>query len=60
MSKTPSSCSFDAFLKGNEIMLDSKIIMSHYSEELLNSELARKEFAEPDREPIPRHEKPAT
>ncbi len=36
-------------------MLDAKIMMTHYSAEVLFSDEARAEFVEPDLEPIPRH-----
>ena len=57
MSKTPSTSSFRSFLDANKVMLDSKIMLSHYSEKVLQSEKARQEFVEPDLEPIPRHER---
>ncbi|MEP5569281.1 MAG: hypothetical protein ABJN62_15680 [Halioglobus sp.] len=49
-----SSCA-DDFIEQKPEMLDSRIMMTHYSAELLFSDEARKEFLEPNRSPIPRH-----
>ena len=40
----------------NPRLLDSKIMMTHYSAGLLFSSEARAQFVEPDLGPIPRHE----
>lgn len=56
MEKTPTCESAGAFLDHNPRILDSKIMMSHYSQEALFSDQARTEFVEPDRAPIPRHQ----
>ena len=58
MAKTPASPSSDAFIERNPILLDSKIMLTHYSAELLFSPDARASFVEPDLDPIPRHEPP--
>lgn len=55
MEATPGSESSDAFIEQNPEMLDSKIMMTHYSAELLFSEEARATFVEPDLDPIPRY-----
>lgn len=55
MEKTPSAASADAFIDQNPIMLDAKIMLTHYSAELIFSEEARAKFVEPDRDPIPRY-----
>lgn len=55
MKKTAGSRSADAFIDANPMMLDSKIMMTHYSTELLFSDEARAEFVEPDLDPIPRY-----
>lgn len=55
MEATPSSESADAFIEQNPEMLDSKIMMTHYSAELLFSAEARATFVEPDLDPIPRY-----
>ena len=55
MEATPSSESSDAFIEQNPKMLDAKIMMTHYSAELLFSTGAREKFVEPDLDPIPRY-----
>lgn len=55
MSKTKSSNSADDFINKNTEMLDSKIMMTHYSTEVLFSEKARLSFVEPNLEQIPRY-----
>jgi hypothetical protein len=55
MNKTACSDSADSFIDQNPMMLDTSIMMTHYSAELLFSDEARKSFVEPDRDPIPRH-----
>ncbi len=56
MEKTSSSDSADSFIDQNPIMLDAKIMMTHYSTGLLFSDQARGKFAAPDLDPIPRYE----
>ena len=56
MEKTLPARSADEFIARNPIMLDSKIMLTHYSAELLFSPEARSRFVEPDLDPIPRHE----
>ena len=56
MEGTVSAESADAFIQQNTIMLDSKIMLSHYSTELLFSDEAREQFVDPDLEPIPRYD----
>lgn len=55
MEKTASSESAASFIDQNPIILDSKIMMTHYSAEVLFSAEARKKFVEPDLDPIPRY-----
>jgi hypothetical protein len=55
MERTPGSDSADAFIGANPVMLDSKIMMTHYSAEVLFSDEARAKFVEPDLSPIPRY-----
>ncbi|TXS93897.1 hypothetical protein FV139_09730 [Parahaliea maris] len=55
MNKTESSNSADEFIDQNPLLLDSGIMQSHYSAELLFSDEARRKFVEPNREPIPRY-----
>ena len=54
MSQTGESESADVFIDQNPEMLDSKIMLTHYSAEVLFSDSARSEFVEPNLEPIPR------
>jgi len=55
MSHTESSSSADSFIGQHPEMLDSKIMMTHYSAEVLFSDEARQQFVQPDREPIPKN-----
>ena len=55
MKNTDNSQSADDFIEKNTVMLDSKIMMTHYSAEILFSDEARKAFVEPNLDPIPRH-----
>ena len=48
--------SAEAFIDANPILLDSRIMLTHYSADLLFSQEARARFVEPDVDPIPRHE----
>jgi hypothetical protein len=55
MHRTPETASSDDFIERNSVLLDSKIMLTHYSAGRLFSETARGEFVEPDLDPIPRH-----
>jgi hypothetical protein len=55
MESAPACESSDAFVESNPRMLDSRIMMTHYSAELLLSEEARARFVEPNLSPIPRY-----
>jgi len=55
MKNTDGSESSDNFIDKNTKILDSKIMMSHYSAEVLFSEKARQSFVEPNLDPIPTH-----
>lgn len=57
MEKTPRADSADAFIDANPTMLDSRIMMTHYSADLLFSDEARDRFVEPDLEPIPQYDR---
>ena len=56
MQMTPETRSADEFIDANPRMLDPKIMLTHYSAELLFSPQARASFVEPDLGPIPRHD----
>lgn len=53
MSKTASADSAAQFIELNPRLLDSKIMLTHYSPETLFSAEARAMFIDPDIEPIP-------
>ena len=53
MKKSPPAACADAFIDANPLLLDTGIMRSHYSAELLFSEEARGRWVEPDLEPIP-------
>ena len=55
MNKKQDSDSADEFIEQHPEVLDSKIMMTHYSAEVLFSEEARSKFVEPNLEPIPRY-----
>ena len=57
MESPQSYASADDFIAHNPILLDSKIMLSHYSAEVLFSEEARARFVQPDIEAIPQHER---
>ena len=56
MEISPACSSSDAFIESNPIMLDTKIMMTHYSAEAMFSPEARARFVEPDLDEIPRHD----
>ena len=56
MEKSAAFASADAFIDSNPILLDTKIMLTHYSAGLLFSDEARARFVEPDLGDIPRHE----
>ena len=55
MYKSAGSVSSEDFISQNDILLDTEIMFSHYSRELLLSDEARMAFVEPDLERIPIH-----
>ena len=55
MERSPQTPDADAFITANPMLLDTQIMMTHYSAALLFSPEARGEFVEPDVSPIPRH-----
>jgi hypothetical protein len=56
MENTSDSESFDIFIGKNPRMLDSKIMMTHYSADVLFSDEARAKFVEPNLDPIPTYD----
>jgi hypothetical protein len=55
MHRTTVALSADDFIARTPLLLDSRIMMTHYSAERLFSQHARAAFLEPDLDPIPRH-----
>jgi hypothetical protein len=55
MHRSPETSSADDFIERNPLLLDTKIMLTHYSAELLFSDAARAGFVEPNLDPIPRH-----
>lgn len=55
MHRTPAAASADDFIERNPLLLDTRIMLTHYSAGLLFSDAARARFVEPDLDPIPRH-----
>lgn len=55
LERTPESASADDFIDRNPVLLDSEIMLSHYSADLLFSDDARARWVEPDLEEIPRY-----
>ena len=55
MEKSVAAPCADAFIDANPVMLDSRVMLTHYSTELLFSADARARFVEPDLDEIPRH-----
>ena len=53
MEKTPACPSAAAFTEANPVLLDSKIMLSHYSAEVLFSPESRRAFVSPDIQSIP-------
>jgi hypothetical protein len=55
MHRSSEASSADDFIERNPMLLDTKIMLTHYSAELLFSDVARAAFVEPNLDPIPRH-----
>jgi hypothetical protein len=58
MARSGPTDSAEAFIDANPSLLDTGILGTHYSADLLFSERARGEFVAPDLEPIPGHPDP--
>lgn len=54
MRRSEPCASADAFMAGSPQLLDSKIMLTHYSAEVLFSPAARESFVAPDIQEIPR------
>jgi hypothetical protein len=55
MERSASAASADDFISQNPQLLDTKIMLTHYSAGVLFSPEARGTFVEPDTSPIPRY-----
>lgn len=55
MEKVEASDSAESFMNTDPRMLDTEIMLTHYSTDLLFSEEARLRFVEPNVSPIPRY-----
>lgn len=55
MNESSACASAAAFMAENPRLLDSKIMLQHYSAEVLFSPKAREEFVQPDVSPIPKN-----
>ncbi len=55
MEQGPPASSADAFIAANGALLDSRIMLTHYSAEVLFSPEARARFVEPDMDAIPKY-----
>lgn len=55
MHRSPEAANADDFIERNPLLLDPKIMLTHYSADRLFSETARARFVEPDLDPMPRH-----
>lgn len=55
MHRSREASSADDFIARNPMLLDTKIMLTHYSADLLFSDRARADFVEPNLDPIPRY-----
>jgi len=56
MARGRNAASFEAFLKADDRLLDTRIMLSHYTQDRLFSDAARQRFVPPDRQPIPQYD----
>ena len=54
MQRFGDTTSADDFLQKSTVLQDSKVMLTHYSRDVLFSDEARKRFVEPDVDPIPK------
>jgi hypothetical protein len=55
MHRSGGATSADEFIERNPLLLDTRIMLTHYSADLLFSSQAREQFIEPNLDPIPRY-----
>jgi hypothetical protein len=55
MEMAEPQTSSDDFIRNSAALLDPKIMLTHYSKDMLTLEPARDHFVQPDIQPIPRH-----
>jgi hypothetical protein len=55
MQMSPAQTSSEAFISAQPVLLDPKVMLTHYSSATIKSDAARSSFVEPDLDPIPRH-----
>ena len=55
MEMCGSATSFEEMINNDGRLLDMDIMLTHYRKETLFSDLARREFVQPDLEPIPQY-----
>jgi hypothetical protein len=56
MDRAGSTGCADDFLSKSAVLLDSNVMLTHYSKDVLFSAAARAGFVEPDLDPIPQHQ----
>ena len=54
MDRAGETKSAEEFVAASPVLLDPKVILTHYSRTLIESDRARKRFVQPDLDPIPR------
>jgi hypothetical protein len=54
MERAGTTANAEEFVKASPVLHDPKIMLTHYSQELIRSDRARREFVDPDLDPIPR------
>ena len=54
MDRAGNTASAEEFVKASPVLHDPKIMLTHYSQELIRSDRARREFVAPDLDPIAR------
>lgn len=55
MEISETQASAQDFIQANPALLNPRIMLTHYSGDVIGSQQARQQFVEPDIEPIPRH-----